>query len=88
MTGHTGPIYDVKWSPFNDNLIASASDDCTVKLWHIPDGGLKSGLSEPLANLEGHQRRVTIIEWHPTVDGVLFSAGHDFTVSKITEYNV
>ena len=26
--------------PFNDNIIASASEDCTVKIWMIPDGGL------------------------------------------------
>lgn len=30
VTGHSGPILDIKWSPFNDNVIASCSDDCTV----------------------------------------------------------
>ena len=32
--------------PFNDNIIASASEDCTVKIWMIKDGGL----DEPLRN--------------------------------------
>ena len=32
--------------PFNDNVIASASEDCTVRIWHIPN----DGLVEPLRN--------------------------------------
>lgn len=40
VTGHTGPVLDIKWNPFNDNVIASGSEDCTVKLWHVPDGGI------------------------------------------------
>ena len=41
--------YNVLWyfrCPFNDNIIASASEDCTVKIWMIKDGGL----DEPLRN--------------------------------------
>lgn len=30
VIGHAGQILDLKWNPFNDNMIASASDDCTV----------------------------------------------------------
>ncbi|KAJ9598005.1 hypothetical protein L9F63_026889, partial [Diploptera punctata] len=29
VTGHRGPVLDIKWNPFNDNIIASCSDDCT-----------------------------------------------------------
>ena len=29
--GHSGPVVDLKWSPFDDTLIASASDDSTVR---------------------------------------------------------
>ncbi|XP_076069874.1 coronin-1A-like isoform X3 [Oratosquilla oratoria] len=80
VTGHAGPVLDIKWCPFNDNLIASASDDCTVKLWHIPDGGLKVNCTEPLSELLGHQRRVSHVEWHPTAENVLFSAGYDYQI--------
>lgn len=31
VTGHRGPVLDVKWNPFNDNVIASCSEDCTVR---------------------------------------------------------
>lgn len=35
VIGHCGQILDLKWSPFNDCLIASASDDCSVRLGDI-----------------------------------------------------
>ncbi|CAG9856516.1 unnamed protein product [Phyllotreta striolata] len=80
VTGHTGPVLDIKWNPFNDNVIASCSDDCTIKLWHIPDGGLSMHLTDWLVELQGHKRRVGYIEWHPTAENILFSAGFDHLV--------
>ncbi|GAB6019222.1 Coronin-2B, variant 2 [Chamberlinius hualienensis] len=77
VTGHRGPVLDLAWNPFNDNVIASCSDDCTIKLWYIPDDGLKQNLNEWLAELQGHQRRVAYIEWHPTAENILVSAGFD-----------
>ncbi|KAG5885782.1 hypothetical protein JTB14_031217 [Gonioctena quinquepunctata] len=80
VTGHTGPILDIKWNPFNDNVIASCADDCTIKLWHIPDEGLSMHLTDWLVELQGHKRRVAYIEWHPTAENILFSAGFDHLV--------
>ncbi|RZF43495.1 hypothetical protein LSTR_LSTR005231 [Laodelphax striatellus] len=80
VTGHRGPVLDIKWNPFNDNIIASCSDDCTIKLWYIPDGGLSSHLTEWLIDLHGHKRRVGYIEWHPTAENILVSAGFDHLI--------
>ena len=30
VCGHRGPVTDIKWNPFDDNIIASGSDDTTV----------------------------------------------------------
>ena len=30
VTGHEGPVLDLRWNPFNDNMLASASEDCRV----------------------------------------------------------
>eukprot|EP00090_Calanus_glacialis_P031332 TRINITY_DN5161_c0_g1_i1.p1 TRINITY_DN5161_c0_g1~~TRINITY_DN5161_c0_g1_i1.p1 ORF type:complete len:623 (-),score=166.62 TRINITY_DN5161_c0_g1_i1:111-1979(-) len=80
VAGHAGPVLDIKWNPFNDNIIASASEDCLIKLWYIPDGGIASDLKESLIQLTGHRRRVGIIEWHPTAENILVSASYDHTI--------
>ncbi len=30
VCGHSGPVLDIKWNPFDDYMIASCSDDATV----------------------------------------------------------
>lgn len=32
MGGHKGPVLDIAWCPHNDNVIASGSEDCVVKV--------------------------------------------------------
>ncbi|XP_055332723.1 coronin-1A-like isoform X2 [Paramacrobiotus metropolitanus] len=76
VSGHTGPVLDIKFDPFNDNVIASASEDCSVKIWHIPDGGVRE-MRDALVTLQGHQRRVVQLEWHPIAEHILLSAGGD-----------
>lgn len=53
---------------------------CQVRIWEIPDGGLRRNLTESVLELYGHSRRVGLIEWHPTTSGILFSAGYDYKV--------
>ncbi|NP_001083542.1 uncharacterized protein LOC398982 [Xenopus laevis] len=77
VCGHTGPVLDIDWCPHNDNVIASGSEDCSVMVWEIPDGGLTRSLTEPLVTLEGHTKRVGIVLWHPTALNILLSAGCD-----------
>jgi WD40 repeat protein len=33
IKGHAGPVVDFEFSPYNDSLLATASQDGTVKLW-------------------------------------------------------
>ena len=58
VAGHKGPVMDVAWNPFNDNEIASSSEDCTVKLWDIPDEGLTENLTVCKRDLVAHSRKV------------------------------
>lgn len=32
VNGHKAPVLDIQWCPHDDNMIASASEDCTVKV--------------------------------------------------------
>ncbi|CAM5162375.1 unnamed protein product [Eretmochelys imbricata] len=77
VCGHTGPVLDIDWSPHNDQVIASGSEDCTVMVWQIPENGLALSLTEPVVVLEGHSKRVGIVAWHPAARNVLLSAGCD-----------
>lgn len=53
-----------------------------VRIWEIPEGGLKRNMTEALLELHGHSRRVGLVEWHPTTNNILFSAGYDYKVGN------
>ncbi|XP_039589130.1 coronin-2A [Passer montanus] len=80
VCGHKGNVLDIKWNPFNDFVIASCSEDATVKIWDIPNQLLKGNITTPKKELLGHARRVGLIEWHPTADNILFSSGYDYKI--------
>lgn len=72
-----GPVTDTEWNPFNTNILYTASDDTTVKIWQIPEEGLTGKMSEPVGTMSGHQKTVTLLRAHPTANGVLASAGKE-----------
>ena len=74
LEGHTDTINHIKFSP-NDQLLASASDDKTVKIWGI-DGAL-------VTTLIGHTDKVNAVIFSPNGE-FLASASDDKTV-KIWE---
>ncbi|XP_051484913.1 coronin-2B [Apus apus] len=80
VCGHQGNVLDIKWNPFIENIIASCSEDTSVRIWEIPEGGLKRNMTEAVLELYGHSRRVGLVEWHPTTNNILFSAGYDYKV--------
>ena len=77
LAGHKGAALDFDFHPFNEQLLASCSDDSTVKLWGIPPGGLTETLTEPLVDLRGHGRKVTLLRFPPTASNVLASVSAD-----------
>ncbi|KAI3384038.1 hypothetical protein SNEBB_002434 [Seison nebaliae] len=85
VSGHRAAVLEITWSPHNDNIIASSSDDTTVKVWEIPDGGLTTNMNVPIRDLKRHERKVGILKWHPSAYLVLLSAGMD---GRICFWNV
>ena len=67
--GHKDWVNAVAWAP--GGLIASASDDSTVRVWEAASG-------KCLGVLEGHNSRVNSVAWAP--DGLIASASDDSTV--------
>ncbi|KAI4900037.1 hypothetical protein NFI96_028135 [Prochilodus magdalenae] len=60
--------------------VQALSSQSLVRIWEIPDGGLRRNMTEAILELYGHSRRVGLIEWHPTSSGILFSAGYDYKI--------
>lgn len=80
IAGHAGPVLDMEFNPFDDHMIATASDDSTIKVWAIPEGGVTAQISTPLVDLTSHARKVTLLRFHPTASNVLASTSADQTV--------
>ena len=78
--GHTGPVIDFDFNPFNDDQLVSGSDDASIKLWDIPEGGLTANVDSPTATIGEHSRKVTAVRYHPTAEGVLLSTGMEHAV--------
>jgi len=80
VSGHKSAVLDVDFNPFNDSLVASGSEDCTAKIWGIPEGGLKETLTDPLQTLTGHKRKVGTVKFSPTANNILATTSTDMAV--------
>jgi len=80
FTGHKAAVLDVDFSPFNDYLVASASEDATAKIWSIPEGGLEKNSDEAAQVLSGHQRKVGSVDFNPVAENILATSSTDLTL--------
>lgn len=90
LKGHSGSVLDTDWSPFDESLLATASEDSTIKLWSIPEdweptdekglGKKGSDYTNVMVDLEGHAKKVQLIRFHPTANNTLLSCSGDYTV--------
>ncbi|KAH0787354.1 putative coronin [Histomonas meleagridis] len=86
--GHKAPVIDVAFNPFADNVVASASEDSTIRLWKIEesDGKIKPNHNQPLATLTGHGRKAARITFNPLVNGAMASFGMENAI-KLWDIN-
>jgi len=79
LTGHKGAVLDIDFSPFNDDILATASEDTKINIWNIT-GGFEGHKTDPAQVLSGHTKKVGAIKWHPIADNVMGSAATDYVV--------
>lgn len=89
LSGHSGAVLDMDWNPFDDSMLATASEDTNIKIWSIPEtwepvdekGNAKAGeeLKDSIADLTGHTKKVTLLRYHPTANNTLLSCSADYT---------
>lgn len=86
--GHSGPVLDTAWSPFDDSIVASAGEDGKIFIWKIEDslfegwgddGWTPQELS-PKTRLNAGGRKVGQVEFHPTASNLLTSASGDHLI--------
>ena len=66
---------DFAFSPFDDGLLVTGSQDQTIKVWRIPREGLTTNLASPELTLQQH-RRVETVSFHPAAEGLVSSSCH------------
>jgi len=66
-------INDFSWNPFENNLLATANQDGSVALWQIPEGGLTENLTTPASKIQASDKRLLVVDFHPTANNVLAS---------------
>ncbi|XP_046742206.1 coronin-7 isoform X3 [Diprion similis] len=76
LHAHTDTVTDMDFSPFHDGLLATGSQDCLVKLWHIPEAGIEESLCNPECTFSHRQRRVEAVRWHPTAEYLLTTVSY------------
>ncbi|XP_075942074.1 coronin-7 isoform X1 [Anarhichas minor] len=73
-------VVDLCWDPFNAQRLVVAGDDAKIRVWQVPEGGLKETLTEPEVLLQGHTEKIYSIEFHPLASGLLASSSYDLSV--------
>jgi len=86
--GHTAPVLDTTWSPFNDSVVASGGDDGKICVWKVEPSQFDNWGTDhwepqdfdPVQRIDASPRKVGQVIFHPTASHVLASASGDHVV--------
>lgn len=73
LRAHHGKVFCVKFSPLLPNLLATAGDDCIVKVYDI-------STQQCIAKLQGHTANVRSLIWNHELPYLLTSTGWDGSI--------
>ncbi|NXE91924.1 GEMI5 protein, partial [Menura novaehollandiae] len=75
LSGHTGKVTSLAWSPHHEGILVSACYDGTAQVWDVMK-------EEPLCNYRGHQGRLLSVQWSPVDSDCVYTGADDFSVHK------
>lgn len=70
LTAHTGPIYRVQWSPFEDEVFASCGADWASRIW-------MEDHDKPVFEFQSSKASINDIAWSPHCSAVFGSVSDD-----------
>ncbi|KAI8374237.1 uncharacterized protein BYT42DRAFT_575596 [Radiomyces spectabilis] len=71
-------VTNFQFDPFNNQVIATASEDNKIRVWSIPEGGLEEDIGEPEFVLSApNMDKIGLLQFHPIAENVLMSASTD-----------
>lgn len=73
-------VMDFQWNPFDNSQLVVACDDGLIKIWDIPEGGLKESTNIPAREFNAHSEKIHLIKFHPLAKDVLLTASYDMTI--------
>ncbi|KAI3684256.1 hypothetical protein L6452_33477 [Arctium lappa] len=77
--GHDHYVMQVAFNPRDANIFASASLDCSVKIWNL-------GHSSPRSSIEGHLKGLNSVEFFNAEEKLYLITGSDDNTVKVWDY--
>jgi len=74
-SGHTNVVEDVAWNAVAPTVLASVSDDCTLKVWDMRD------CTRPQSSIVAHPREVNAVQFNPFSQHILATGSADQTAA-------
>jgi coronin-1B/1C/6 len=92
--GHTAPVLDTDWNPFDNTVVASAGEDGKLLIWKVEDSqfdgwGAEKWVPidfEPVARVDASPKKIGQVLFHPTASHVIATASGDHVV-KLWDLN-
>lgn len=92
--GHTAPVLDTDWNPFDDSVVASAGEDGKLLIWKVDDSQFDGWGAEkwvpidfdPVARVDASPKKIGQVLFHPTASHVVATASGDYVV-KLWDLN-
>jgi len=79
---HTDSVMSLSWNQIHEQVIASGSADCSVKLWDVTKAGGK-GENCDAATFRHHRGKVQCVSWHPKEGTLLATGAYDRFVALL-----
>lgn len=66
--------------PYTSDYLATCSADSEIKFWKLPEKVADIPSLQPLQTLKGNSKKVNLLAWNPSAQGILASSAIDKSI--------